>query len=211
MRLVYAMQFRVAPLTGVGDVDLPNRLKADVVVWIGEWYRQRQGLNISLPTTTQIVTPLPLHTIDVAYSVPSVSGAGHYAVTWRYPAEPDDRLLWESRCEWATICGDTEFSFLLRLASREFLVAPPAFEIRRPRIVRTIVQKYRCHSGGHEVSLLPCRGGGNKGVGSLCFMQSPESQRDIFRRISQEAGGRTGAGSAANMTAVLCWRGRCLA
>jgi len=42
-------------------------------------------------------------------------------------------------------------------------------------------------------------------------MQSPESQRDIFRRISQEAGGRTGAGSAANMTAVLCWRGRCLA
>jgi hypothetical protein len=144
MRLVYAMQFRVAPLTGVGDVDLPNRLKADVVGWIGEWYRQRQGLNISLPTTTQIVTPLPLHTIDVAYSVPSVSGAGHYAVTWRYPAEPDDRLLWESRCEWATICGDTEFSFLLRLASREFLV------------------------------------GGNKGVGSLCFMGRGTKGSGVF-------------------------------
>ena len=109
MRLVYALQFRVAASKGAVEANLPNLLKADVADWITEWYRQRRGLDMSLPSTTQVATPLPLHTIDVAYSAPSASGAGHYAVTWRYPSEPDDRLLWESRCEWATTRGETEF------------------------------------------------------------------------------------------------------
>jgi len=157
MRLVYALQFRIAAPTGVIGVSLPEMIKTDVSGWIQEWYKQRQGLDLSVPTISQVVTPLPLHSVETAYAAATGSGAVHQAVTWRYPAEPDDRLLWESRCEWASTGGDTEFSFLLRIASREFLVAPPHFDIRRPRIVRSIVQKYRCFSGGHDLSLLPQR------------------------------------------------------
>ena len=45
-------------------------------------------------------------------------------------------------------------------------------------------------------------------VGSLT---AQESQAAFFRGTSPEAGGRLGAGSAAHMTAVRGWRGRCLA
>ena len=45
-------------------------------------------------------------------------------------------------------------------------------------------------------------------VGSLTAL---ESQAAFLRGPALRAGGRTGAGSAAHMTAVLCWRGRCLA
>ncbi len=157
MRLVYALQFRVSQPGGVIAVDLPNLLKADVEEWIAGWYKRRQGVSVSLPATNQAMAPLPLHAVEVAHTMSSSSRAAHHAVTWRYPAESDDRLLWESRCEWATTGGDTEFSFLLRLASREFLVAPPSLELRRPRIVRAIVDKYRCFSGSQELLLLPSR------------------------------------------------------
>ena len=45
-------------------------------------------------------------------------------------------------------------------------------------------------------------------VGSLT---AQESQAAFYRGTSPEAGGRPGAGSAAHMTAVRGWRGRCLA
>jgi hypothetical protein len=157
MRLVYALQFRVEDSARPGESSLPDLLKGEVTAWIADWYKRRLGLDISFPDATETIAPHPLHTIDVAYSVPHADGAAHYAITWRYPAEPDDRLLWESRCEWATTSGRTEFSFLLRLASREFLIAPPSFAIRRPRILRAVVQNYRCYSGGLELSLRPAR------------------------------------------------------
>ena len=157
MRLVYALQFRIAAPAGVTGVSLPELLAGDVGTWISGWYKQRRNLEVSLPKASQIITPLPLHTVETAYSSARAADAVHDAVTWKYPAETDDRLLWESRCEWASTGADTEFSFLLRIASREFIVAPPHFDIRRPRIVRSIVQKYRCFSGGHDLSSLPER------------------------------------------------------
>jgi hypothetical protein len=154
MRLVYALQFQIATPAGVTGVSVPDMLRADVGAWIRDWYKKRQEINFELPGTSRLLAPLPLHSVETSYRSTS-SGTVHQAVTWGYPAEPDNRLLWESRCEWAATDEDIEFSFLLRLASREFLVAPPQFDIRRPRIVRSIIQKYNCTSGGVSLHLLP--------------------------------------------------------
>ncbi len=158
MRLVYALQFSITPPTGVVDVSLPDMIKTDVQEWISSWYKQRKDIELSVPATSEVLSPLPFHSLEASFGKAS-SGGVHQAITWRYPAEPDDRLLWESRCEWASLGVETEFSFLLRIASREFLVAPPQFDIRRPRIVRAIISKYRCRSGGCDLSLLPQRVG----------------------------------------------------
>lgn len=155
MRLVYALQFQIAAPSGVKGASVPEMLKKDVAAWIRDWYQYWKKVDVSVPETSQFITPLQGHSIEVSYNNVAISNVIHHSVTWKYPAEQDDRLIWESRCEWASIGEDTEFSFLLRIASREFVIAPPQFNVHRPRIIRAIVKKYNCSSGGIALSALP--------------------------------------------------------
>ena len=74
---------------------------------------------------------------------------------WSYPSDRDPRLLVTSTCSLSQAEDRIEFSLRLRLESTQFLIAPLSFELRRPRIVRTVVGEYECFQNGRRLETAP--------------------------------------------------------
>lgn len=148
MRPVYAVQFRVQSAEGVLSFE---SLIDSIGTWIQRWYSRRKNLDIQVPTSTGSVEPLEEHSIEFESASTSSGHARLCTVSWSYPAEGDSRLLWRSDVAIAKSQEIVEFGLVLRIGSLEFKMAPPAFDVYRPQIVKSMTERYVCSVGGRTL------------------------------------------------------------
>src|SRR5438874_1136956 len=151
---MYSVQFQIAPPPGAALSDVPGLVRLKVVAWIKDWYHRWKQKELMLPVGTANLSPLPDHRI-VVEEAGDAKGAATWAVTWSYPSSSDSTLAWQSRCEVASVEGNTEVSFAIRLESLEFIVAPQEDELRRPRIVKSLLESFPCTLNGRTVPWQP--------------------------------------------------------
>jgi hypothetical protein len=151
VRTVYATQFDVEPTKSTDD--LFQRLLGATDDWVKRWYERRR-MDIAVPVGGGILEPDDGHRVEVT----DARGAGAerlWSITWTYPADDDRAVLWQSVCTVGVANGRVGFSLVIRLGSSEFKVAPPSFQLRRPRLVKNVVDAFACTLGGRSVSSSP--------------------------------------------------------
>lgn len=148
MRLLYAIQFCIPESLAENN---NAKIYSEVVEWIKGWYKHWKNIDLEIRCSANDFSPYPLHNIYTKQK--TTKNCYHYTdIVWRYPDNSDDTLLWESKCEWAAIDDLIEFSFSLRLASREFLLSPPTFKLFRPKIIKEMAKKFQCKSGDFKLN-----------------------------------------------------------
>lgn len=155
MRLLYAIQFEITS----SDLKTSSGLSAEVVKtvssWISEWYSIRKAIQISFPVTGGSVSPAYKHDLSVTRDSSHDPSVSHTIITWSYPDENDGNLYWHTRIEIGEFGGLVEFSLQLFLESLQYLIAPVEFDLRRPRVVATLLRKFDCFCDDARLSLEP--------------------------------------------------------
>jgi hypothetical protein len=154
MRLLYAVQFEIAP-----SAEAKPTLAADVLKtvssWISEWYFTRKSIVITFPASGGVIAPSYNHDLSVSHGVSDGGKVSHTIVSWSYPDENDGNLFWHSRMEIGEFGGLVEFSLQLFLDSTQYLIAPVEFKLRRPRLIGTLLRQFNCVCGDVRLSLEP--------------------------------------------------------
>jgi len=147
MRLVYAVQFAVRNPEGRTLEEVPSLLQDLTEAWVNEWYTLRHGNRVDIPRTTGSSEPREGHRISIEARPRTYDAPFYWSINWSYPFDQDPGMLWQSACQIARLTEDTEFSFSLRLVSRKFVVLPPRFELKRPRLIPKVVSTFPCVLG----------------------------------------------------------------
>lgn len=155
MRLLYAVQFEVGSLDAAASVDLGVDVLNAIASWVCDWYSTRKGMDIEFPLGGGTSSPAYNHELSVRHEASQDGAVAHSLVSWSYPDDNDGNLFWHSRCEVGQFNGLTEFSIQLSLDSTQFLIAPVEFNLKRPRLVGTLLRQFRCSYGDVRLSLEP--------------------------------------------------------
>jgi len=155
MRLLYAVQFEVGSSEGSPSISLGADVVSAVSSWISEWYSTRKSIQITFPLTGGAISPAYNHDVSVARGVSDGARVSHTIVSWSYPDENDGNLFWHSRIEIGEFGGLVEFSLQLFLDSTQYLIAPVEFNLRRPRLVGTLLRQFNCSCGDVRLSTEP--------------------------------------------------------
>ncbi len=142
---VYGVQFQIKPEALSAD-QLLDSVQQDLGAWVRQWYQQWKSIDIDLPEPGKPLAPLPSHLIQVSEQR-ATSGEAVWKLIWRYPDNRDDTLFWETTALLALADGLVEFSLILKVGSAEFEIKPAQYWLGRPRIVRSLVEKYPCSLG----------------------------------------------------------------
>jgi hypothetical protein len=122
--------------------------------WVRHWYQERKNLEVAVPLGGGALEPVELHRVEVS-SATATSGESVWSLIWSYPADLDDKLLWQSSITVAEAEGVSEVGVVIRIASREFRIAPPSFDVRRPYIVKALLEALPCYLGGKQLRASP--------------------------------------------------------
>jgi hypothetical protein len=148
VRPVYAVQFEVrSPASASAPIHAVREIASN---WVRQWYQKWKGIEIVVPLGGGVIEPLDLHRVEVV-SAMATTGQSVWSVVWSYPAEPDDTLLWQSSVTASEADSVIEVAIIIRIASREFRLAPLSFDVRRPYIVKTLVDTLPCYLGGRQL------------------------------------------------------------
>ncbi len=154
MRVVYGVQFETRPPEGTPNEDVPSIVRKKVADWVADWYKVRRSMDIVFPIDGGTLTPLEAHQVKVLRQAASF-GESLWSCEWAYPSDEEPNLLWQSQCLVAHSVGQTEVSFLLRLAVKEFQIRSVHFDVRRPRLIKGLVDDLPCYLGGRRVQSTP--------------------------------------------------------
>lgn len=181
MRNVYAVQVQLKPN--------PSRDEAwaNVLAAIGEWaaaWYARRGTAISLTGGAQALRPIEGHSL-VTTSGEGPSGERLWTMSWAYPADDDPSLLWEATATAASRGNEIETSLVLRVGSRTYRVAPSSFRLRRPNLVRTLVDEFECSVAGRSVTAMAATVAASNVAGLVDDLRSPERRLPVVL-ISRE-------------------------
>ena len=150
MRAVYAVQFNLHSATG----DDLSRVQEKASEWVTGWYG-RSGITCTdIPTAGGELQPLSGHSIKVQ-STQSQRGGRLWTLRWSYPSDLDPTVLWTSEFIAAAHNDVAEVALLVHLESTTFRIAPLRFTLRRPRLVRTLLETITCTSGGTALAATP--------------------------------------------------------
>jgi hypothetical protein len=155
MRPLYAIQFEVAPRDSSPQLDVTDEVLRSVASWIAEWYLFRKRSQIVFPIGGGRIAPVHDHEVVVSRALSAKGEVSHCLVSWSYPDDLDGNLLWHTRCEISTFNGLTEFSLQLLLESIQFYIAPVDFNLKRPRVVATLLRQFACVHGDTRLSMEP--------------------------------------------------------
>jgi hypothetical protein len=147
MRNVYAvqLQLRAEPSR---DVAWPSLVGA-IGGWARSWYARR-GTEIAVPAGQEL-RPIDGHSLLTTIAE-GASGEKLWTMSWSYPADDDPSLLWGANATAAARGDELETSLVLRVGSRTYRVAPPSFRLRRPNVVKTLLEQFDCSVGGRQVT-----------------------------------------------------------
>ena len=155
MRPIYAVQFEVAPREENGNKnEVTHAVLRCLASWISEWYLFRKRVSLDFPLDGATLRPCQGHELTVTRKI-HAEGVEHSTVSWSYPGEPDGNLLWHTRCEVSSFGGLIEFSLQLFLESLQFYIAPVDFDLKRPRVIATLLREFRCTHGDTTLTLQP--------------------------------------------------------
>ena len=154
MRSVYAVQFEVFS-RDPGTDKVSEVVLRSVASWISEWYLIRKSIRIGFPLDGGSLAPCLGHELTVKKETSDQGSVSHTSVSWSYPGEADGNLLWHSRCEISEFNQLTEFSLNVLLDSIQFFISPVEFNLKRPRVVGTLLRQFLCTQGGARLSLEP--------------------------------------------------------
>jgi len=155
MRPLYAIQFEVIPQGSMSSGELSTEVLRTIGSWVSEWYLMRKTTRIDFPVEGGTVRPRSGHEVTVSRNLSSNAQVSHSTVSWSYPDENDGNILWHSRCEISEFDGLVEFSLQLLLDSIQFYIAPVEFDLRRPRVIATLIRQFDCVYGDSHLSLEP--------------------------------------------------------
>lgn len=155
MRTLYAIQFEVIPHGSISSGELSTEVLRSIGSWIAEWYLVRETASIDFPISGGRLQPRDNHEIAVVRNVSLDARSSHSIVTWSYPYENDGNILWHSKCEVSEFNGLVEFSLQLSLDSIQFYIAPVDFDLRRPRLIGTLIKQFDCVYGDTHLTLEP--------------------------------------------------------
>ncbi len=153
MKPVYGVQFQITP-EGVSAEQLLDSVQQHVGAWVKQWYQQWKSTEVELPEPGKPLVPFTSHSIQVSEQR-AASGEAIWRLAWHYPDNRDQTLFWETTVLVALADGLAEFSLILRVGSAEFEIKPAQYWLGRPRIVRTLVEKYACSLGGRRLQNEP--------------------------------------------------------
>lgn len=154
MQPVYAVQFEIRPDEAASNSAVWESAAGRILAWVTDWYSRRMSLDVDLSVNGSAKALPPSHTVEIS-SMKTTAGERIWKMVWTYPDERDDNLLWQSQALLAVAAGMLEFTFILRLTSRQFEVKRAVFKIRPPRIVRELVESFPCYLGPLRLSAKP--------------------------------------------------------
>lgn len=154
MRPVYAVQFEVRPTGTLQTAEIPGSIEEAAIEWVKAWYKERKKTTLEVPLQGANLVPFEFHRVLTDRQASDGQGQS-WNLSWSYPDDRDDRLLWHSHCKVASLDDSTEFSLIIRLQSREFLISPHRTAIRQPRLVREVIKRFTCYLGGRPLTTLP--------------------------------------------------------
>lgn len=155
MRPLYAVQFEVIPRGSMSSGELSTEVLRTIGSWVSEWYLMRKAATIDFPVDGGTLQPRDGHNVGVTRDLSPNARVSHSTVSWSYPYENDGNILWNSRCEISEFDGLVEFSLQLSLDSIQFYIAPVEFDLKRPRVIGTLVRQFDCVYGDTHLSLEP--------------------------------------------------------
>jgi hypothetical protein len=155
MRPLYATQFEVVPRGSMSSGELSAEVLRAIGGWVSEWYLTRKNVTIYFPVGSGTIRPTEGHEVTVGRNVSSNARISHSTVSWAYPYEKDGNILWHSICEVSEFDGQVEFSLQLSLDSLQFYIAPIEFDLKRPRVIGTLISQFDCVYGDTHLSLKP--------------------------------------------------------
>jgi hypothetical protein len=144
MRPVYAVEFKIRRDGEQGDIAADVRGAS--LTWIADWYQVHHGLPVTVDEHGDIM-PLAGHRIATSLDA-APSGEQLWLARWSYPSDIDAGVLWSIELAVAEADGDTEFSLVLGVGSADFVIAPPEFDLKPPRLVKFLVDSHACALGG---------------------------------------------------------------
>lgn len=154
MRPVYAVQFEVQSPDPAKSAPPTETVIEATAAWLRHWYTERKGLTVDVPVKGGTVEPVELHRVEVS-SVTATTGDSIWSLTWSYPADADEKVLWQSSVTLGQADKAIEVGVVIRIASRDFRVAPLSFDVRRPYIVKALLQALPCFLGGRQLRVAP--------------------------------------------------------
>lgn len=178
MRPLYAIQFEVIPHGSVSSGELSTEVLRTIGSWVSEWYLMRKTTTIDFPVEGGTLQPRDGHEVTVSRRLSSNARVSHSTVSWSYPYENDGNILWHSRCEISEFDGQVEFSLQLSLDSIQFYIAPVEFDLKRPRVIGTLIKQFDCVYGDTHLSLEP-RGVATQQVGEFVHRRLYSMQRRL--------------------------------
>lgn len=154
LKPVYGVQFQIRPEAPATSGSLLESVRGDVVDWVKQWYQQWKSIEVPVPADGGRAAPSSDHLIQTTLQKAG-TGEAVWQLSWRFPDNRDQSLFWETNCLVAVADGKAEFSLLLRVGSLEFEVKPAEYWLGRPKIVRTVVEKYSCILGERRLLTKP--------------------------------------------------------
>jgi len=155
MRPLYAVQFEIVPRGSASSGEVSMEVLQAVASWVTEWYLRRKTTSIEIPVNGGILQPRENHEILVTRNLSTDARVSRSTIAWTYPDDNDGNLLWHSRCEVSEFSGLVEFSLQLLLDSTQFYISPVEFDLRRPRVIATLIRQFECIHGDTRLSLEP--------------------------------------------------------
>lgn len=153
MRPVYAVQFEVRSPDPASHASAISAVTDSTAAWVTGWYRHWKNLDVTIPVESGVIAPAELHRLEVTAATSGDNAL--WSLSWSDPSEPDENLLWQSAVTAARAEDKTEVSIVIRITSREFVIAPPTFDVRRPYIVKSLLHTLPCYLGGRPLRTAP--------------------------------------------------------
>jgi len=151
---VFAVQFEVKADGAAPANSVLEPISQRTVRWVEEWYSARMSMDVDLQVRGGGTNPAPSHTIMIDRK-DAEGGEQTWRLLWTYPDGKDESLLWQSQALLAISGNHAEFTFILRLTSRQFEIRRAGIKVRPPRIVREIVDAFPCYLGDLRLSTKP--------------------------------------------------------
>ncbi len=144
MRTVYATQFEIGAPTDVfanwaAALDATRR-------WVEGFYARKQ-FSFAYPADGGQVRPADDHLVEVDLQQPNQTSR-LCTLDWTHPDDSDGTLRWQLQVTTALSSGALECSILVRVSSNSFSIIPARFTLRRPGLVRTLVESLPCENAG---------------------------------------------------------------
>ncbi|MBL8880485.1 MAG: hypothetical protein JNG88_15335 [Phycisphaerales bacterium] len=141
MRTVYATQFEIeAPENSAGDYW--DRVCGSTSGWV-ELYYGRKQIAFDYPTLGGVARPADDHVVEVDLQQPDES-TRLCTVDWSHPDDGDSTLRWQVQVTIAQASGRVECAIVIRVSSSSFSIIPARFTLRRPGLVRTLIESLPC-------------------------------------------------------------------